>query len=116
MWQVVSEDAVDFIQKLIVRNPAERMTAEQALAHKWIVELGPKDSQPLPSTVMRRLKRFASENKFKQAAKRVMLIKKFMEIVGSGGKTQCTADVDCPSSYCMLKDNAPFFCHDCKYL
>lgn len=72
MWQVVSEDAVDFIQKLIVRNPAERMTAEQALAHKWIVELGPKDSQPLPSTVMRRLKRFASENKFKQAAKRVI--------------------------------------------
>ena len=33
--------------------------------------------------------------------------------VESGGKTQCTADVDCPSSYCMVKTNAPFFCHDC---
>ena len=33
--------------------------------------------------------------------------------VESGGKTQCKADVDCPSSYCMVKTNAPFFCHDC---
>lgn len=72
LWSVVSPDAIDFIQKLIVRNPSERLTAEQALEHKWIVELGPKDPQPLPATVMRRLARFAKENEFKQAAKRVI--------------------------------------------
>jgi hypothetical protein len=33
--------------------------------------------------------------------------------VGSGGKTVCTYDVDCPSSYCMRKTTPPFYCHDC---
>ena len=72
LWGIVSADAIDFIRKLIVRNPAERLTAEQALQHKWIRELGPKDPQPLPTTVMKRLARFAKENEFKQAAKRVI--------------------------------------------
>jgi calcium-dependent protein kinase len=72
LWTVVSSDAIDFIQKLIVRDPSQRLTAEAALEHKWIKELGPHNPQPLPSTVMRRLQRFANENKFKQAAKRVI--------------------------------------------
>lgn len=33
--------------------------------------------------------------------------------VKSGGKTECQQDVDCPSSYCMVKTTPPFFCHDC---
>ena len=72
IWEYVSDSGKDFIRALVERDLSKRLTAEQALAHPWIVELGPKDPQPLPSTVMRRLKRFANENYFKQAAKRVI--------------------------------------------
>jgi calcium-dependent protein kinase len=72
IWSVVSADAKDLIRKLIVKDPSKRLTAADAMQHKWIVELGPKDPPPLPSTVMRRLKRFSQENAFKRAAKSVI--------------------------------------------
>ncbi|GAX17198.1 hypothetical protein FisN_10Lh047 [Fistulifera solaris] len=37
VWSNVSEDAKDFISKLIVVDPKERLDAAQALGHKWIV-------------------------------------------------------------------------------
>lgn len=37
VWSNVSEDAKDFISKLIVVDPKERYDAVQALGHKWIV-------------------------------------------------------------------------------
>jgi len=35
-WQNVSEDAKDFIRKILVVNPEQRATAEQCLQHRWI--------------------------------------------------------------------------------
>jgi len=49
-WDDVSATAKDFVTKLLVVNPAERLTAEQALKHPWIIEQAPK----------RALKSFAS--------------------------------------------------------
>jgi serine/threonine protein kinase len=37
VWSNVSEDAKDFISKLLVVDPKERLDAAQALGHKWIV-------------------------------------------------------------------------------
>lgn len=36
-WSQVSEEALDFIKKLIVVNPVKRMSAEEALNHPWII-------------------------------------------------------------------------------
>lgn len=49
-WDDVSPSAKDFIKKVLVVNPADRLTAEQSLKHPWIVEQAPK----------RALKSFAS--------------------------------------------------------
>jgi len=49
-WDDVTATAKDFVSKLLVVNPAERLTAEQALKHPWIIEQAPK----------RALKSFAS--------------------------------------------------------
>jgi len=49
-WDDVSATAKDFVSKLLVVNPADRLSAEQALTHPWIVEQAPK----------RALKSFAS--------------------------------------------------------
>lgn len=35
-WDSISDSAKDFIKKLLVVDPKERMTAEQALQHEWI--------------------------------------------------------------------------------
>lgn len=35
-WQGVSDSARDFINKLLVIDPSQRMTAEQALQHPWL--------------------------------------------------------------------------------
>lgn len=35
-WGEVSENGKDFIRKLLVVNPHERYTADQALAHPWV--------------------------------------------------------------------------------
>jgi calcium/calmodulin-dependent protein kinase I len=34
-WSEVSNDAKDFISKVLVVNPNERLTADQALRHSW---------------------------------------------------------------------------------
>lgn len=36
VWDTVSDDAKDLIQKLLRKNPSERYTAEQAYHHRWI--------------------------------------------------------------------------------
>lgn len=36
LFQHVPSDAKDFISKLLVVDPAQRMSAEQALAHPWL--------------------------------------------------------------------------------
>lgn len=45
-WDPISEEAKDFIRKLLVVNPAERMTASAALTHPWIVN-APSVNKPL---------------------------------------------------------------------
>ena len=45
-WERCSPEAIDFVQKLLVKNPHKRMTAEEAMEHPWI--LG-KDVQSSPS-------------------------------------------------------------------
>lgn len=49
-WDDVTANAKDFVSKLLVVNPADRLSAEQALQHPWIIEQAPK----------RALKSFAS--------------------------------------------------------
>ncbi|CAG8495908.1 2451_t:CDS:2 [Gigaspora margarita] len=43
-WEGISPQAKDFIKKLLVVDPSQRLTAEQALHHVWLQE-------PLPSPV-----------------------------------------------------------------
>jgi len=41
-WDDISPAAKDFVKKMLVVNPAQRLTASQALAHQWIQETAPK--------------------------------------------------------------------------
>eukprot|EP00931_Biecheleriopsis_adriatica_P022025 TRINITY_DN14257_c0_g1_i1.p1 TRINITY_DN14257_c0_g1~~TRINITY_DN14257_c0_g1_i1.p1 ORF type:complete len:578 (+),score=123.03 TRINITY_DN14257_c0_g1_i1:164-1897(+) len=39
-WKRISSEGQDFVRKLLVVNPDDRMTAEQALSHPWIADPG----------------------------------------------------------------------------
>ncbi|CAM9519290.1 unnamed protein product [Ascophyllum nodosum] len=43
LWENVSEDAKDFIKRLLVKDPNKRMTAEEACAHPWVASQRPRD-------------------------------------------------------------------------
>lgn len=43
----MTKDAIDFISKLLIKDPDERMFAEDALKHDFIVKNFEKDDQKL---------------------------------------------------------------------
>lgn len=53
-WVVISEDAKDFVQKLLTRDVEKRLTAEQALAHSWLSTPRPPTfpAPPMPSKAL----------------------------------------------------------------
>ena len=51
-WRVLPAQARDFISRLLVVNPAERMTAEAALLHPWLARGGDTEPARRPSAAM----------------------------------------------------------------
>jgi len=52
-WQKVSDDAKDLIRKLIRAKPEQRLTAEQALAHPWLVAA--RSKKEIPDSISRQV-------------------------------------------------------------
>ena len=46
-WRKVSEDAVDFVKCLLVKDPVQRMDVGQALEHKWLKPKNLKEPHPV---------------------------------------------------------------------
>lgn len=58
-WQNVSEDAKDFIRKLLVVDPKKRYSANEALNHHWIVSNASKtENEILTENAIRNLKSY----------------------------------------------------------
>eukprot|EP00752_Nemacystus_decipiens_P018346 g16458.t1 len=46
LWDKVSDDAKDFVKRMLVKAPAKRMSADEACAHPWITKHRPRQSAP----------------------------------------------------------------------
>ena len=68
-WDDVSDDAKDLINKLITK-PERRLTAEEALQHKWVRALTKKDQNKslLKKLNINNMKTFQHSEKIKQIA------------------------------------------------
>ena len=64
-WPEISHSAKDLVKRLLTHNRAERLTVTQALAHPWLKQGGASEV-PLDSAVLKRMRQFANQSKFKQ--------------------------------------------------
>jgi len=64
-WDLVSNDAKDFVRSLLTRSRSDRPTSLEALQHRWIRDR--EVSQlPVNASVVQRLQRFSTYGSFKQ--------------------------------------------------
>lgn len=66
-WKYISEDAIDLIQKLLCLDTTKRLSAKEALEHKWFQKDLPVDKERLQHN-LKNLKSFRAEQKLQQAA------------------------------------------------
>ncbi|KAE9612423.1 hypothetical protein Lal_00039735 [Lupinus albus] len=71
-WHTISGSAKDLVRKMLVRDPAKRISAYEVLSHPWIQVDGEAPDKPLDSAVLSRLKQFSAMNKLKKMALRVI--------------------------------------------
>ncbi|GAB2269920.1 Calcium-dependent protein kinase 10 [Dionaea muscipula] len=71
-WPQISDSAKNLVRKMLDPNPKKRLTAQQVLEHPWIQNAKKASNVPLGDIVRMRLKQFATMNKFKKKAMRVI--------------------------------------------
>jgi calcium-dependent protein kinase len=71
-WRNVTQDAKDFVKKLLVRDPETRLDAEAALQHPWLTLTVPQPEYPLVSPVWS-MQRYAAGSKVRRAALQMLV-------------------------------------------
>ncbi|CAD8049302.1 unnamed protein product [Paramecium sonneborni] len=68
-WDIITEQAKDFISKLLEKDPFKRYTAEQALKHTWIVQQNDDIQNQLPQIdrYLKNMKTFKSTKQIQSA-------------------------------------------------
>ncbi|XP_072524035.1 serine/threonine-protein kinase H2 [Salminus brasiliensis] len=72
-WNSVSNQAKDFIERLLSLNPEQRMTAEQALKHPWLVTMASDSSnrnlhRPISQNLQQRASRASARSSSSRSA------------------------------------------------
>jgi len=90
-FDAVSDSAKDLIQKLLVANPSERLTAEQTLKHPWLS--GGASDTVLSDTTKIHLKRFQYIRKMKRGVRCVLAVLKLIEALTTEDGSPIEAEV-----------------------
>ncbi|KAL3140553.1 hypothetical protein ABBQ32_005132 [Trebouxia sp. C0010 RCD-2024] len=72
-WPSLSADAKDFVQHLLVKDPAKRASAIEALDHRWLQPEGTASEQPFESSIVQRLQNFGTFSRTKKIALRAIV-------------------------------------------
>jgi calcium-dependent protein kinase len=71
-WPTISNSAVDFVKKLLQKDPHLRLSAAQALSHEWVRDEGVASDMPLDISVLSNMREFVKYSRLKQIALRVI--------------------------------------------
>ncbi|RWS06681.1 myosin light chain kinase: smooth muscle-like protein, partial [Dinothrombium tinctorium] len=75
-FDMISDEAKDFISKLLVKDKDERMTATEALNHPWLKRRKRRSEVILDKT---KLKKFVIRKKWQKATHAIIALKRFRE-------------------------------------
>ncbi|XP_022613118.1 death-associated protein kinase 2-like [Seriola dumerili] len=103
-FSMTSSMAKDFIQKLLLQSPSERMTAEECLLHPWIKPITRKQAanRNRSSINMKNFKKFNARRKWKMSFNMVLMCNRLVQLrlpcKGSSDpdplQRQCESDVE----------------------
>jgi Ca2+-binding EF-hand superfamily protein len=83
VWNLISDDAKDFVSSLIVLNPKERLNAKEALEHQWFTNVAALSSEVPPAELMEgieaSLMNYANASELKKLALNVIAHKSSAE-------------------------------------
>lgn len=74
-FEAVSEDAKDFVRKLLVRDGTQRLTARSALEHKWLAETTVQSTAEL-SITKTKLKRYVIKKRWIKAVNTIIALRR----------------------------------------
>jgi calcium-dependent protein kinase len=68
-WSKISDDAKDFVSKMLNKDPRRRVTAEVAFTHPWLLNMAPKhgDLDQVGLQTLTNLQNFRTEQKLQSA-------------------------------------------------
>lgn len=67
-WACVSQDAKDLIGKMLVVNPNDRFTGQEAYENRWIQEQAPEKAGGFDEKTIRSMRQFRAQNRLKKVA------------------------------------------------
>ena len=70
-WQKISPQAKDFVEKCLTKNPASRLSAEDALRHPWLAAPAPTSSNVDITDVGQEFRRQELRRRFRKAVNAV---------------------------------------------
>lgn len=100
-FSMTSSMAKDFIQKLLVKDPSDRMTAEECLLHPWIMPITRKQvaKRNRSSINMKNFKKFNAKRKWKMSYNMVWMCNRLVKLKLLKGSSdplerQCESDAE----------------------
>jgi calcium/calmodulin-dependent protein kinase I len=79
-WTTISDDAKDFIRCLLTLDPRKRLTASQALEHKWMTASDHILAEQDLGVNLTELKKFNAKRKWRAAVKTVVFSHKLISL------------------------------------
>ncbi|XP_015241425.1 PREDICTED: myosin light chain kinase, smooth muscle-like [Cyprinodon variegatus] len=101
-FEDITQEAQDFISSLLNKDPRQRMSCEEGLAHPWMEKF---DSENLCSTKTlskEKMKRFLARQKWKKAGKAMLALKRMALL----SKNESTASLASPEKDFLLSPEA----------
>jgi calcium-dependent protein kinase len=78
VWRNISPHAIDLLSKLLVLDPEQRLTAEQALSHVWFTHSFANVTLTITREVMDSFKNYRVKSKFQSEAYQIMV--KYLDV------------------------------------
>jgi serine/threonine protein kinase len=100
-WGKISDDAKDFINKMITVDQKKRYTCQQLLQHEWLTKTDAETEKKLDgvdlSNTLGEIRRFNARRRLKAAADAIIVtnrMNKLIQSISFAAKSQASADED----------------------